>query len=437
MVLKLLRELLIENFKSIKNFHSTVNDLNILIGPNNSGKTAVLQTLALLKQSIDQLTFNGKYVELGNFKDAVNRHDARKSIHIDFSLSFKRDRINDWSLIGRPYAINCFVVIKGDKERRPFVASSIITSNKREIIDFMKDRRKKIRDESIAKNQKDVISKFDEVKFDVKGIIPKAQSGGGSQFDEYKSIYDLIVDDLENYLYFLSAKRGTHERTEAVDDRFLRKPRDVGIFGELTIPVLAHIQHDDEYSEAMEKIHYWLKRFGLTKSVARIVEGVKKPGYSLEVTNMMTQVHSNIVDIGFGLNQLFPVIVQCFFAPKESLIVIEQPEAHLHPRAQADLADFLIDVVNYGNGVIVETHSEHLLLRLQTRLAERKITPKKVNIYYFEQSKEGTKISNIKIDEQGYFVEPIPEGFFEEGFREALAHIRASYPRSDKVESDK
>jgi len=434
LVLELLRELRIENFKSIKHFVSTLNDLNILIGPNNSGKTAVLQTLALLKQSIEQLKFNGEYAKLGNFKDAVYRHDPRKSIHINFTLSFTRDRVKDWSLLGRPYEIYCFVEIKGDKERRPYVVSSTISSKKEEIVDFVRDRRRKISDKSIGSDKrKDIISKFKEVNFQISGIIPEAVGGGVSQMEDYNFIYDLIVNDLSNFLYFLSAKRGAHTRAETVDQRFLHKPSDVGPFGELTIPVLAHIQHDEEYSEAMEKIHQWTKSFGLTKSVARLVEGEKQPGYSLEAANAITQVQSNIVDIGFGLNQLFPVIVQCFYAPKGSLIVIEQPGAHLHPRAQADLADFLIDVINYGNRVIVETHSEHLLLRLQTRLAERKITPGKVNIWYFEQTKAGTKTSNMKIDEKGYFVEPIPEGFFEEGFREALAHIKVSHPRRDEV----
>ncbi|MCK5347716.1 MAG: AAA family ATPase, partial [Candidatus Heimdallarchaeota archaeon] len=183
----------------------------------------------------------------------------------------------------------------------------------------------------------------------------------------------------------------------------------------------------------MERIHRWLQNFGLTKSVVRIIEGEKQPGYFIEVANRKTKVHSNILDVGFGLNQLFPVIIQCFYAPKGSLILIEQPEAHLHPRAQAELADFLIDVVNYGNRVIVETHSEHLLLRLQTRLAENKITPEAINVLYFEQIASGTKISNIGMSKTGYFIEPIPKGFFEEGFKEALAHLSASHPRDAKT----
>jgi predicted ATPase len=152
---------------------------------------------------------------------------------------------------------------------------------------------------------------------------------------------------------------------------------------------------------------------------------------------MTTHVQSNIIDIGFGLNQLIPIILQCFIAPKGSLILIEQPEAHLHPRAQVELADFLVDVVNFGNRVVVETHSEHLLLRLQTRMAEKKIAPENVKIHYFDLTKSGTKITNMKIDEKGYFIEPIPEGFFEEGFRETLAHIKASQPISDNNEPKK
>jgi predicted ATPase len=199
----------------------------------------------------------------------------------------------------------------------------------------------------------------------------------------------------------------------------------VGKLGENTIPVLAHIQNDEEYSECMERIHFWQKKFGLTESVASLVGGKGAPSYSLRVKNETTKVQSSIADVGFGINQLFPVIVQCFYAPKGSLILVEQPEAHLHPRYQADVADFLIDVVDYGNSVVVETHSEHLLLRLQRRIAEKKLSPKYVNIHYFDLDSKGTKPLAMQIDENGYFVGKIPEGFFEEGFREAFSHIQA------------
>lgn len=133
---------------------------------------------------------------------------------------------------------------------------------------------------------------------------------------------------------------------------------------------------------------------------------------------------------------MFSVIVQCFYAPKGSIIMIEQPEAHLHPRYQADIADLLIDVVKYGNNVIVETHSEHLLLRLQRRIAEKKIPHERVSISYFDLCEKGTSTSKLKMDENGYFVKPIPEGFFEEGFQEALAHIKAVHTQGDKIEPD-
>ena len=92
----------------------------------------------------------------------------------------------------------------------------------------------------------------------------------------------------------------------------------------------------------------------------------------------------DLPDVGFGISQVLPVLVQCFYAPPRSIIVIEQPEIHLHPSAQSALADVMIDVINSkenGNDrniqLIIETHSEHFLRRLQRRIAEGVIDEEK------------------------------------------------------------
>jgi predicted ATPase len=80
---------------------------------------------------------------------------------------------------------------------------------------------------------------------------------------------------------------------------------------------------------------------------------------------------------------------------------------------------------------MVETHSEHILLRLQRRVAEKKIDPGRVGVYYFDQTPDGTIMRNVSFDESGNFSGEIPEGFFEEGFKEALARLKALKPSRD------
>ncbi len=411
-------------FKSIEKLNYPIRELNILVGPNSSGKTSVLQSFALVKQSINALEFNGSLVNIGNFKDAVYGHDENNRIFYCFSLFSKQ--IVASSIASRLVApISFFMEIRGDKAKKPYVARSGLSSNFNQeiIVEYIKDRRTvELSDQ--PQNRSDTISKFEPLVFDNQGLLPKAINGDENSQRKYKIVYDGVVEEFQRFLYYLSARRGYCVRSESVDGRYSKRPIDVGVQGENVIPVLAHIQNDDEYAEAMEKIRFWLNRFGISESVATLVQA-NGPNYSLKVKNAQTGIQSTIIDVGFGVNQLLPVIVQCFYAPKGSLILIEQPEAHLHPKLQADIADFLIDVINYGNRVIVETHSEHLLLRIQRRIAENKIMPNKVNLDYFEMTKQGTKVTEIKLDENGYFSEPIPEGFFEEGFEEAFARMKA------------
>ena len=121
-----------------------------------------------------------------------------------------------------------------------------------------------------------------------------------------------------------------------------------------------------------------------------------------------------------------------YFAPEGSLLILEQPEIHLHPKAQNQLGDLLIDVSRENKKLLVETHSEHLLMRIQRRIADGLIDAEQVSLYYCEPTKEGTKIRRIEIDDFGRLGEDLPEGFFEESYTESKEHLRAIANRTKK-----
>ena len=137
------------------------------------------------------------------------------------------------------------------------------------------------------------------------------------------------------------------------------------------------------------------------------------------------------VDVGFGISQLLPVIVEAV-AGTSKTICVDQPEVHLHPRLQAQIADLMIETSNTRNKRwIVETHSELLVLRIQTAIAEGKLKPSDVSILYVNPPPsdalpgEGSTIEVLEIDENGDFLNEWPEGFFEDGHAERIARLRA------------
>jgi len=124
--------------------------------------------------------------------------------------------------------------------------------------------------------------------------------------------------------------------------------------------------------------------------------------------------------MGSGLSQLVPVIVQTIITPKTGCVLIEQPEIHLHPAAQAVLGDLFVKYAKNNKQIIVETHSEHLLLRVRRRVAEGKISPDLVSIFFVDKSKNETRIRKLNLKKDGHF-KSWPAGFFEGGYRDAVA----------------
>ena len=160
----------------------------------------------------------------------------------------------------------------------------------------------------------------------------------------------------------------------------------------------------------------------------------KNSVYNLNIRRNFSNISSSISDVGFGISQIIPVIVQCIIS-KGSTIIIEQPELHLHPRLQAELGDLFIDsAINKNNTLLIETHSEHILLRIMRRIRETTnetlpegatpIRAEDVSLVYVESIEtDGDKHSIIRempLNDQGELVKAWPGGFFEEGLREVF-----------------
>ena len=105
---------------------------------------------------------------------------------------------------------------------------------------------------------------------------------------------------------------------------------------------------------------------------------------------------------------------------REQIISIEQPEVHVHPKLQADIGDLLAAAIKKSNPnqFIVETHSEHLILRLQRLVRKQQIKPEDVSVIYVSRGPEGAKAERLHLDEDGDFIDEWPNGFFAERLNE-------------------
>lgn len=157
---------------------------------------------------------------------------------------------------------------------------------------------------------------------------------------------------------------------------------------------------------------------------------------TIALTDKRTDTQVTLADVGYGINQILPVIIEGIASQESSILCVEQPEIHLHPRLQANIADLMIDTIADEPGKrkqwIVETHSELLILRLQRRIREGKIKPEDISVLYVDpndDSVEGSAIKVLRLGEDSYFKDQWPDGFFAEGLMEQL-------PGDDEFDED-
>lgn len=138
---------------------------------------------------------------------------------------------------------------------------------------------------------------------------------------------------------------------------------------------------------------------------------------------------SNLKDVGVGVSQVLPVIVAALFARRGSVVLVEEPESHLHPLAQAQLAEMFV-AVSRERGVqfIVETHSEHLLRRMQTLVSRETVRTEDLRMYFVERDGVAAKLQWLEVDPFGT-IKPWPEHFFGDSVGEAREQAKARAER--------
>jgi hypothetical protein len=249
---------------------------------------------------------------------------------------------------------------------------------------------------------------------------------------------------------------GPYNPLEAIKREFVDEMVGVSYLGPLRSPPARHyiISGSDKHTvgtrgERMPQLLYRRKKDVIPKINDKLREfdipytiDVQSAGNTLTgdiITIALSDRNGVIVspsDVGFGIGQLLPILVEGIVSIGKT-ICVEQPEIHLHPRLQAHVADFLIETAKThgsarkatgrptsvsesgGNQWIVETHSESIILRLQTLIKSKSIPADFVSVLYVQPTdRGGSRVLRLRLDEDGDFIDEWPDGFFEESFQE-------------------
>ena len=454
----MLERLRFENFKAWREADVKLGKVTGFFGTNSAGKSSILQLLLLLKQTRNAtdrslaLDFGGPdaLVELGTFADVVHLHDESRRLGWTLEWSLARATKTPKSMwpSEQPPAI-------GDSlEMRCEVGMGKSGLGAQELayrfagVDF------RLQPKVGSRTQFELVTDwgFEESaswKFEFKRnrgrAWPLSQPVKSYRFPpeissyyqnaDFLSDFELAYENLMDSIYYLGPLREYPRRQYHWGGS---SPEDVGERGERAVDaILAATLRGETRSLGYRRrskpfqamIAHWLCELGLIDSfeIEEVAPGTKLYRAMVETTS--SSVPTTLTDVGFGVSQVLPALVLLYYVPKESTVLMEQPEIHLHPAVQSGFADLMLNVAKARNvQIIVESHSEHLLRRLQRRVAEGEASVDDVKLYFVSASRDAASIDDLVLNKWGE-IENWPDNFFGDEMGEIAAIARASLKR--------
>ena len=264
--------------------------------------------------------------------------------------------------------------------------------------------------------------------------------------DFLRDLHQEFEHQFEQRLYYLGPHRDKGQRRYAWHGS---EPVDVGTSGERTVDALiasrergrnnvARLAADGKPEERIsveEHVARLLRDVGLVSEFSIERASRESDLYRVKVQLSRESVAVDLMDVGFGVSQVLPLLALLTYVPEGSTVVLEQPEMHLHPRVQSELADVFIDITRARNlQIIFESHSEHMLMRLQRRVAEQEIAPEGVALYFCENDGKESSISQLQLDKCGSIAN-WPEDFFGDAMGETAAIVSAGLRHRAETEA--
>ncbi len=442
----MLRRIGLTNFKCWKELDIELAPITLLFGANSAGKSAILQSLLMLKQTAQgfdpgqHINFGGgprDYVDLGSYRDLVSGHDSLDKLGVRLAWDTSRS------------ALSTYTKADGQLEHTRYQLTAI----EFEVVWGL-----------------DTAVFVDQLRYDVKSV------------DSAPEWFDVRRESADKY-HWTSSSTDLNEDRPSVSSpsscyilpwEITSRPPSAGwdsssLLANEFVRLVDCIEYLGPLGSRPQRLHLWtgtnpdtIEPDGanaiealiassrsdevLVNRVASGITGmelvdafgirtVNESRGLYEVTATIGGVESALSDVGFGVSQILPVITMLMFVPSGSIILLEQPELHLHPNAQAALADLLLEVAETRNlQLIVESHSEHIVRRLQRRIAEASpafAKPENIKMYFCEPAKGGSIVSEVELDRFGQIAN-WPENFLGDIGGELHTMAKAAIQRRRK-----
>jgi predicted ATPase len=427
----------VQNFKSWRDSGEiTLKSLTGIFGTNSSGKSSLHQMLLLLKQTKNYSDRriplrteweNDAYINLGTVRELVHA-DADS---LTLSVAWKSERLVEVAG-GKQSDLQLDTTISV-ADGRPTVTEFQYSAHNFLARMWREGKQYKLH---VTQNGKQParpqVRPVTFIGTPEKCYRFSSEALGAYVDSGYLNDVVLSFERALDQIYHLGPLRAYPERRYIWGEE---TPDDVGTRGENTVPMLLAHRATRVYKgnkgegiliKAETRIAEWLIRMRLVESfrTERISDSL--PDYRVLVRRRKDSPEVPITDVGFGVSQILPVLVLCYTVPFGSTLILEQPEIHLHPSVQAVLADVFIDVIcRRGLQIIVESHSEHLLRRIQRRIAENTMNAGDTALYFCDTDAHGVSYADkLQFDDFGQITN-WPKDFFGDLMGDVISTLDA------------